>query len=66
VLATRAVLEAEATESHPRVVEHVRTAYDVADAFEDDGQEYVVFARRGRPVLREYGPRGWPCYAAGR
>jgi len=66
VLATRAVLEAEATESHPRVVEHVRTAYDVADTFEDDGQEYVVFARRGRPVLREYGPRGWPCYVAAR
>jgi hypothetical protein len=65
VLATRAVLEAEALESHPRVVAHVREAYAVADAFEDDGQEYVVFARRGRPVLREYGPRGWPCYTSG-
>ena len=59
-----AALASYATDTHPALVEYVRRSYDDAGTFDGD-EEYIVFARRGRPVLRAYGPQGWPCYTTG-
>jgi hypothetical protein len=48
--------------TYPGVVDHVRAEYDVAASIADDDQEYLILARRGRPVVRTYGEQRWPCY----
>jgi hypothetical protein len=57
-----ASLDDRPSETYPAVVAYVREGYDVADTFEANGNQYTIFARRGRPVAGRYGSRGWPCY----
>ena len=43
-------------------MKYVRREYDAAGSISDGDEEYTVFARRDRPVVRTYGEEMWPCY----
>jgi hypothetical protein len=60
--ATRSALDGYARATFPRAAAYVDDAYAVAGALAADGEEYLVLARRGRPVLGTYGEQAWPCY----
>ena len=55
-------LDGVAQATYPSLVEYVRQEYDVAGSIHDHDEEYLVFARRDRPVIRLYGEQEWPCY----
>ncbi len=64
VLAQRSSLDGDAKASYPGVVNYVAQAYDVAASVADDGEEYLVLARRDRPPVRRFGDTTWPCYTS--
>ena len=61
VLARRSALDAYARASSPGVVAYVGNAYRLSATFQEDGEEYLIFTRPERPVLRAFGPQNWPC-----
>jgi hypothetical protein len=61
VLATSR-LHTETRTVYPALVDYVEREYDVRGMLDNDGERYLVFARRGEPVVRSYGDEGWPCY----
>jgi hypothetical protein len=63
ILATEGI-DGLARATLPRVVDFVHSEYDVAGSLAADGEHYVVMARRGRPVVRQYGAGQWPCYTS--
>lgn len=62
VLARRSALDAYARASNPGVVAYVEKAYRLSATFQEDGEEYLIFTRPDRPVLREFGRQNWPCF----
>ncbi len=62
VLARRSALDAYARASSPGVVAYVENAYRLSATFQEDGEEYLIFTRPERPVLRAFGPQNWPCF----
>jgi len=62
VLARRSSLDAYARASNPGVVAYVEKVYRMSATFQEDGEDYLIFTRPERPVLREFGPRNWPCF----
>jgi len=62
VLARRSALDAYARASNPGVVAYVETEYQVAATLHEDGEEYLIFTRPERSVLRGFGPQNWPCF----
>ena len=46
----------------PGVVDYVQREYRQAATVTDDGEEYLIFARRSRPEVRRFGPGDWPCF----
>jgi hypothetical protein len=61
-LARRSALDGYARASYPGVVEHVQREYRLAATVVEDGEEYLIFAHRARPVIRWFGPEQWPCF----
>jgi hypothetical protein len=55
-------LDESTREVYPAVVDYVHRHYDVKGTLEDDGERYLILARRDRPAVRAYGEEGWPCY----
>jgi hypothetical protein len=47
---------------YPSLVDYVHRHYDVVGTVAGD-EDYVIFARRDRPSVRQYGEHNWPCYA---
>ncbi|HET9361694.1 MAG TPA: hypothetical protein VFO58_18205 [Vicinamibacterales bacterium] len=64
VLARRSALEDQARASYPSVVGYVERQYQLASTVLDDGEEYMIFARRDRPASRTFGPHNWPCFTS--
>ena len=62
VLARRSALDGYARASYPGVVEYVEREYRLAATVADEGEEYLIFARLSRPVLRGFGSPEWPCF----
>ena len=62
VLARRSALNAYARASNPGVVAYVETAYRLAATLHEDGEEYLIFTKPDRSVLRGFGPEKWPCF----
>jgi len=61
-LARRSALEGYARASYPGVVDDVQKEYELAAAIVEDGEEYLIFVRRDRPVVRLLPPENWPCF----
>ena len=61
-LARRSALDGYARASYPGVVDYVEREYQLASTVPDDGEEYLIFARRDRPVVRSFGSGNWPCF----
>jgi hypothetical protein len=61
-LARRSALEGYARASYPGVVDYVEREYRLAATVVDEGEEYLIFANRSRPVLRRFGSGDWPCF----
>lgn len=61
-LARRSALDAQARATYPEVVVYVEREYGLAGTIEEEGEEYLIFARRDRTPLRAFGPQRWPCY----
>jgi hypothetical protein len=55
-------LDTATREIFPAVVDFVHDQYHVAAALEEDGERYLVLARRDERVIRSYGEQRWPCY----
>jgi len=64
VLARRSSLDGTARASYPDVVKYVEEEYALAGTLQNDDEEYLILARRDRPMLRSFGPETWPCYTA--
>ena len=47
---------------YPSLVDYVHQNYDAVGTVADD-EDYVIFARRDRPAVSQYGEHHWPCYA---
>jgi hypothetical protein len=62
VLARRSALDGYARASYPGAVTYVETAYRLAATITEDGEEYLIFTRPDRSVLRGFGPQNWPCF----
>ena len=62
VLARRSALEGYTRASYPGVVDYVQRDYELEATVSDDGEEYLIFARRGRPSLRMFRSQNWPCF----
>ena len=62
VLARRSALDGYARASYPGAVAYVETAYRLAATLTEDGEEYLIFTRPDRSVLRGFGPQNWPCF----
>jgi hypothetical protein len=62
VLARRSALDGYARASYPGLVNYVETGYRLAATFTEDGEEYLIFTRPDRSVLRGFGPDNWPCF----
>ena len=43
-------------------VDYVRREYQPAATVTDGGEQYLIFTRRDRPVIRGFGAQGWPCF----
>jgi hypothetical protein len=61
-LARRSALDGYARASYPGVVDYVQREYRQAATVTDDGEDYLIFARRSRPEVRRFGPGDWPCF----
>lgn len=55
-------LDGLTTTVYPEVVAYVHAHYDQAASLADDDREYMILARRDRPIVRRFGDEGWPCY----
>ena len=64
VLARRSALEEYARATYPGVIRYVEEHYDLAATVPDAGEEYLIYARRDRPVIRPFNAQAWPCYTA--
>jgi hypothetical protein len=64
-LARRSSLETQARASYPGVVEYVENEYNLAGTLNNDGEEFLIFARRDRMPVDRFGPDAWPCYVKG-
>lgn len=64
VLARQSALEEYARPTFPRVIEYVEREYERVAIIDEEGEQYVVLARRDRPRLRRFGEQAWPCYSA--
>ena len=62
-LVRRSALDTQARATFPTVVGYVEREYAVAGRIEEEGEEYLIFARRDRVPVRGFGPDRWPCYA---
>jgi hypothetical protein len=62
VFALASSLDRTARATFPSLVDYVEREYQLAAKVEDGGEEYLIFARKDRPVLASFGPRGWPCF----
>lgn len=60
--AVRSALDRTARAVYPRVVEYVEREYELAATAENSGEEYLIFARKDRPRLAEFGSQRWPCF----
>ena len=61
-LARQSALDGYARASYPGVVDYVEREYRLAARVAEEGEEYVIFARRDRSPLRTFGPDAWPCF----
>ncbi len=61
-LARRSALDAYARASFPGVVDYVEQEYRLAATVADEGEEYLIFAQKSRPVVRAFGSGNWPCF----
>jgi hypothetical protein len=61
-LARQSALNDYARATYPGLVDYVQREYHVAASVADDGEDYLIFARRDRPVARGFGPQNWPCF----
>ena len=61
-LARRSALDGYARASYPGVVDYVQREYQLESTVNDDGEEYLIFARRDRPPVRMFGSQNWPCF----
>jgi hypothetical protein len=48
--------------TYPGVVDYVRRGYEAAGSLTEQDEQYIIFAKRDRPVVRTYGEQQWPCY----
>jgi hypothetical protein len=64
VMARRSALAGYASASYPGVVDYVEREYQLTSTIAEDGEEYLIFAGRGRPVLRLFEPEKWPCFVS--
>jgi hypothetical protein len=62
VLARRSSLDGEARETFPGVVAYVEREYRLAATVPNGGEEYLIYARRDRPVPRTFAAQTWPCF----
>jgi hypothetical protein len=62
VLARRSALDGYAGASYPGVADYVEREYRLDSTVPDDGEEYLIFARRDRAVVRSFGSGKWPCF----
>lgn len=62
VLARRSALDEYARATYPGVVDYVDREYRLATTIENEGEQYLIFAKRGRPELHKFGPQKWPCF----
>ncbi len=63
--ARRSALDRDARASYPGVVGYVDQEYELAGSLSDNGEEYLVLARRDRTPSGQFGEFGWPCFDAG-
>ena len=61
-LARRSALEGYASASYPGVVDYVQKEYQLAATIREDDEEYLIFVKRDRPVVRLFGSEKWPCF----
>jgi hypothetical protein len=62
VLARRSALQGYAGASYPGVVDYVQREYRLAATVTEDGEDYLIFARRDRAPLRGFRSGEWPCF----
>ena len=62
VLARRSALDEYARATYPGVISYVERNYVLASTAHDSDEEYLIFARRDRPVVRSFREQAWPCY----
>jgi len=62
VLARQSSLDEYARATYPGVIAYVARHYDVAARVRDAGEEYLIYARHDRPIVRTFGSGSWPCY----
>ena len=62
VLARRSSIDDQARATFPGIVAHVEREYRVAATVSNGGEEYLIYARRDRPVLRTFDAQTWPCF----
>jgi hypothetical protein len=63
-LARRSALDEYARASYPSVIDYVEREYRLASTVVEEGEDYLIFVRRDRQVLRTFGSGGWPCFVA--
>jgi hypothetical protein len=61
-LALASALDRTARASFPRVVDYVEREYRLAATAENGGEEYLIFVRKDRQVLTDFGSQKWPCF----
>jgi hypothetical protein len=62
VLARQSALEGYARASYPGVVDYLQREYRLAATIAEEGEDYMIFARRDRTPLRGFGSGEWPCF----
>jgi hypothetical protein len=61
-LARRSALESYASASYPGVVDYIQKEYQLAATILEDKEEYLIFVKRDRPIVRSFGSDNWPCF----
>jgi hypothetical protein len=60
--ALASALDRTARVAYPHVVEYVEREYQLVATAENGGEDYLIFARKDRRVLTDFGSERWPCF----
>jgi hypothetical protein len=60
--ALASALDVTARAAYPGVVDYVEREYQLAAKVDNGGEQYLIFTRKNRPALAEFGSQKWPCF----